>query len=113
MKPIKTKVTPDQIMALEKLMNQIEDYKAISLEEKVTRSVLFDISDKIHARYRKIIKSVDLFSNKKLIGLELKFHEGYALYSFIQIFLPKIPNQEKAHNDLLKLSLDLHQKLQQ
>lgn len=98
-------------MALEKMMSQLEEYKPTSIEEKVTRSVLFDISDKIHARYRKIIKSSDLFNNKKPIGLELKFHEVYALYSFIQIFLPKIPNQEKAHNDMLKLSLDLHQKL--
>jgi hypothetical protein len=111
MKPIKIKVSPDQIMAMEKMMNQLEGYKPTTVEEKVIRSMLFDVADKIHTRYRKIIKSADLFNGKKPIGLELKFHETYALYSFTQFFLPKIPNQEKAYNDLLKLSNLLHPKL--
>lgn len=111
MKPIKTKVTPDQIVSLERLMVLLEEYKPTTIEEKATTSILFDISDKIHTRYRKLIKSEDLFNSKKPIGLELKCHEAYTLFCTIQIYLPKLPNQEKAYNDLLKFNNDLHQKL--
>lgn len=111
MKPIKTKVTPDQIMALEELMEQLVDFKPTAISNKVVKSVLEDVADKIHVRYRKITKSTDLFNAKKPIGLELKYHEAASMHTFIQMSLPNIPKQEKAHNDLFKLSNDLHQKL--
>lgn len=108
---MKLKITPDQIMVLEKLMNQLSDYNAEQELQKVAKSILFDISDKIHARYRKIIKTNDLFNSNKKIDLELKYHEAFAVKVFINWMLPTIPTMEKAHNDLLKLSIDLDQKL--
>ncbi|MDI6049584.1 hypothetical protein QLS31_07055 [Flavobacterium sp. XS2P24] len=111
MKTIKTKVTPDQIMALEKLMEQLVDFKPPAISNKVVKSVLEDVADKIHVRYRKIIKSADLFNAKKTIGLELKYHEAASIYTFIQMSLCNIHKEEKAYNDLLKLSNYLHQKL--
>lgn len=111
MKSIKTKVTPDQIMALEKLMEQLVDFKPTTISNKVIKSILEDVADKIHVRYRKIIKSTDLFNTKKTISLELKYQEAASMHTFIQMSLPNIPKQEKAYNDLFKLSNDLHQKL--
>ena len=43
MKTIKTKVTPDQIMALEKLMEQLVDFKPTAISNKVVKSVLEDV----------------------------------------------------------------------
>lgn len=111
MKPIKTKCTPDQVMALEKLMEQLQDFKPTAISNKVVKSILEDVAEKIHVRYRKIIKSSDLFNAKKTIVLELKYHEAASIHMFIQMAISNIPKVEKAHNDLLKLSLDLHQKL--
>jgi hypothetical protein len=111
MKPIKTKVTPDQIMALEKLMEQLQDFKPTTISNKVVKSVLEDVADKIHVRYRKIIKSADLFNTKKTISLELKYHEAASIHTFIQMAISNIPKEEKAHNDLLRLSNLLHPKL--
>lgn len=111
MKPIKTKVTPDQILALEKLMEQLPQFTPSQELQKVTKSIMTDVSDKIHVRYRKIIKSQDLFNSKKKIALELKYHEAFATTIFIELMLPTIPTLEKAHNDLLMFRNYLHPKL--
>lgn len=111
MKPIKTKLTPDQIFALDKLMEQLPDYQPKKELEKVTKSILMDCEDKIHTRYRKILKSQDIFNQNKTVSLELKYHEAFALTIFIELQLPTIPALEKKHNDLLMLRNYLHPKL--
>lgn len=111
MNPIKTKVTPDQIMALEKLMQQLPNFKPTQELQKVTKSIITDVADKVHSRYRKISKSPNLFNEKKKTTIELKYHEAFALTVFIELQLPTIPTMEKAHNDLLMLRNYLHPKL--
>lgn len=111
MKPIKTKVTPDQILALEKLMAQLPQFTPNQELQKATKSIMADVSDKIHVRYRKIITSHDLFNSKKKIAMELKYHEAFATTIFIELMLPTIPILEKAHNDLLMFRNYLHQQL--
>ncbi len=111
MKPIKTKCTPDQIMALEKLMEQLGEFNPKAITNKTVKSILEEVAEKIHTKYRKLIKSADLFNTKKTINLELKYHEAASMQTFIQLALPNFPKTEKAHNDLLKLCNELHQKL--
>ena len=111
MKPIKSKPTPDQIMALEKLMEQLPSFNPMTRNNRVIKSILLEASEKIHTRYRKLVKNSDLFSPKKTFPLELKYHEASALNLFIQIMLPSIPRLEKAHNDLLQFYNYLDQKL--
>jgi hypothetical protein len=111
MKPIKCKPTPDQIMALEKLMEQLPLFNPMNRNNRVIKSILVEVADKIHIRYRKLLKTANLFNNDKTISLELKYHEVSAIHLFIQIMLPDIPNQEKRYNDLLQFSNFLNQKL--
>jgi hypothetical protein len=111
MKPIKTRLTPDQIIALETLLEQLPNWTPNDQIARLTKSIIVDVADKVHSRYRKVIKSHDLFDAKKTIGLELKFHEAFAVTIFIEIMLPKIPPTLKKHNDLFMLHNYLHQKL--
>ena len=111
MKPIKTRLTPDQIIALETLLEQLPTFTPIEEMAKLTKSIVTDVADKVHSRYRKMIKSNSLFDAKKTIGLELKYHEAFAIVIFIEIMLPTIPPMVKKHNDLFMLHNYLHQKL--
>lgn len=105
LQPINAKLTIDQIVALESMMCSLEKYKPKSLEEKVTYSVIIDLSDKINKPYNKIIKSADLFSDGKKIKLQLKLHEAFALLGFIDMHLKSLHKESKSRNDLLKLLL--------
>lgn len=111
MKPIKTKVTPDQIIALETLLEQLPNFNPTEQMAKLTKSIITDVADKVHSRYRKVIKSHDLFDSKKTVGLVLKYHEAVAITIFIELMLPGISPSLKKHNDLLMLHNYLHQKL--
>lgn len=107
--PINVKVSIDQIVALESMLCSLEKYKPKSIEEKVTYSVIIDLSDIISKPYNKIIKSTDLFSSDKKVKLQLKFHEAFALIGFIDMHLKSLHNQSKPHNDLLQISLFLQE----
>jgi hypothetical protein len=111
MKPIKSKPTPDQIIVLEKLMEQLPNFQPLSRDNKVIRSILVEVAEKIHTRYRKLVRSSDLFTSDKTIGLELKYHEASAILLFIQIMLPNLPAQGKERNDLFQFSNFLDKKL--
>jgi hypothetical protein len=111
MKPIKLKITPDQILALEKLLEDVLLKPAIKIDEKLTKSILSDVAEKVHKMYRDILKSRDLFNEKKKKSIQLKWHEGGVLSAIILYSLQAIPATEKAHNDLLMLSNDLHKEI--
>lgn len=112
MKPIKTKLTPDQIMALEKLLEKTLTHVPTTTDQKLTKSILTDVSEKVHKMYRSVIKTTDLFNEKKTKSLTLKWHEAGVLEAIILFSLQGIPVTEKAHNDLLMLSNQIHPKLE-
>lgn len=107
--PITAKLTIDQIVALESMMCSLEKYKPKSIEEKVTYSVIIDLSDKINKPYNKIIKSTDLFNANKKVKIQLKFHEAFALVGFVDMHLKTLHKESKPHNDLLQISLFLQE----
>lgn len=107
---IETKLTSDQIFAVAKLLEQVYDtYPEIKKQDKLVRSIAFDIADKFTTKQRTIYKSNTLFDQKKKYRVTLKFHEAVTLNVIIAYFLPSIPATEKAHNDLLMLRNKLDQ----
>lgn len=112
MKPIKTKLTPDQVFALEEIMKHLPKFTPTQELEKVTKSIILEVADKINVKYRKIVKSHDLFNARTKISFELKYHEAFALVVYTELMLPAIDSTTKPHNDLLMLHNHLHQKIQ-
>lgn len=109
---LKLKLSSDQILATAKILEMVyESYPTTNPQEKLTKSISFDLSDKFTSKQRKICKSDDIFDSKKEFGIALKYHEAFTLYLVIQHFLPSVPKEEKRYFDLLNLSNYLHQKL--
>lgn len=109
---IEPKLTADQVFAVAKLLEQVyETYPSSNPDQKLVRSISFDLADKFTTKQRTVYKSNSLFDTKKKYKMTLKYHEAFTLYAIVQYFLPMIPKEEKAHNDLLKLSTYLHPKL--
>jgi hypothetical protein len=63
---------------------------------------LIDVAEKIHLRYRKIIKTTDLFNTKKKVSVEFKFHELVNLIVFIKVRMDNVDKTSKVHNDFLQ-----------
>lgn len=109
---VESKQTADQIFAVAKLLEQVyETYPSNNPNEKLVRSISFDLSDKFTSKQRTVYKSNSLFDVKKKYKIALKYHEAFTLHAIIQYFLPSIPKNEKAYNDLLQLSNKLHQQI--
>lgn len=109
---VETKLTADQIFAVAKLLEQVyETYPSANPDQKLTRSISFDLADKFTAKQRSVYKSNSLFDAKKRYKMTFKYHEAFTLYAIVQYFLPMIPKNEKAQNDLLMLSNKIHIKL--
>jgi hypothetical protein len=104
MKPIKAKFTPDLIIGLENIMKDFANWGPFTTEQKVAKSILVEVADKIHLRYRKITKTTDLFNSKKTVSIELKFHELVHLLLFIKVRMDNIDKKSKEHNDFLKFN---------
>jgi predicted site-specific integrase-resolvase len=112
MKPIKLEITPDQIMALEKLMNQVDSlYKPTTPQGKAIRSISFEVSDKINSRYRKLLKNTDLFKNKKPVEIAFNYHQAFALFEILNTLLPHINCDVSTKTEFQKTHDFLHQKL--
>jgi len=108
---IKSKLTNDQIFALETMMNIVEALKPRTIDEKVAYSVSIGIAEKVNKLYIKTTKSTDLFSTDKTTKITLNFHEGYSLLVLIETYLRTLDKESKAHNDLLQLALFLHDEI--
>lgn len=102
MNPIKAKFTPDLIIALENIMKDFARWEVATTDQKVAKSILVEVAEKIHTRYRKITKSSDLFTAKKTISIELKFYELVHLLIFIKVRMDNIDRVSKTYNDFLK-----------
>jgi hypothetical protein len=109
---IELKLTADQIVAVAKLLEQVtESSLPSSTQDKVNKSISFDLSDKFASKKSSVKKSNSLFDFKKRHKMSLKYHEANTLFEVVNQFLPSIPKDIKAHNDLLQLINNLHPKL--
>ena len=85
MKKIPLSLSPDQLFALEKLLNQLYDFSPTTSEGFATKSACLDVAELVHRKYRKTCGDVDLFNSKKEITINLKYHECDHLFKFFVI----------------------------
>ena len=104
---ITIKTTPDQVLALDKVLEALDIFEVQSPEGKSVKSICYDCQDKVSKLSKKLKRSTDLFNNKKTHSLNLKYHEAYALLEYVNHMLPST-----GHNlDLQQVHDQLHQKL--
>ncbi len=97
---IKLKVTADQVFAVAKLLENVyELFPATSSEQKVTRSIAFDLEEKFSSKRKQLIKQNSLFEIAKKHKIELKFHEAFALKDVINSLI-ELVNNVGSKNDL-------------
>lgn len=107
---IDLKLSTDQIMAICKLLELLEHLAPTTKpEDKLIRSIAFEVWDKFQTLKKKLVKSQDLFDTKKK-KVALKYHEAYGLLKIIRDTEPLIDeNYTKAIAN--KLNNELDQKL--
>ncbi|KGO89758.1 hypothetical protein [Flavobacterium suncheonense] len=107
---IEIKLSNDQIMAICKLLDLLEHLTPTTKpEDKLIRSIAFEVWDKFQTIKKKLVKSHDLFDSKKK-KVTLKYYEAYGLLKIIRETIPLIYDQYN-HAILCKLSNELDQKL--
>jgi hypothetical protein len=104
---ITIKTTPDQVLALDKVLEALNIFEVQSPESKAVKSICYDCQDKVIKIVKPLKRSIDLFNNKKKHAINLKYHEAYALLEYLNHMLPST-----GHNlNLQQVHDQLHQKL--
>lgn len=85
MKKIPLSLSPDQLFALEKLLNQLRDFSPTTAEGFAIKSACLDVTELVHRKYRKTCGEIDIFNEKKKIKINLKYHEAYHLLQYITV----------------------------
>ena len=111
MQPIKIKLTTDQIILIDTMLNALRKSKPADIQQKAMHSIVSDFTEKIHQRYRKLAVEGDIFSSKKTVIMQVKYHEVFSLFLIIQMSMEVYAKESKEHNDFLMLKNMLHQKL--
>lgn len=111
MKTSKLAFTPDQVLALEKALNQLNGFQPIKPEQKVVLSICLETADKINKIYRKIIKETDLLAEKKKTKVELSYHQMWALFQYVNTLLPTVQDSkyDRYKPSLQQINDTLHQ----
>lgn len=107
---IELKLSNEQIMAVCKILELMEHLEpSQKAEDKLIRSIAFEVWDKFQSMKKKIVKNVDLFDNKKK-KVSLKYYEAYGLF---KMMMETIPHITDTYNKAIlhKLNNELHQKL--
>jgi hypothetical protein len=93
MKPIKLQLTPDQLIALDNFLSQVDEkYKPITMEGKSIKSMSYNIIDKVRTKTIKMQRDFGLFDQKKPISQVLSYHEAFALFSLLSLLISASPN---------------------
>lgn len=69
----------------------------IGEENKLVKSLCFDVSSKFSRKHKDLIKKSIVFDSKKKHKITLKYHEAFGLYHFL------IKISENETNDYIKL----------
>jgi hypothetical protein len=108
MKKISIPLTPDQIIALDNFMSQIEEkYRPDTMEGKAIKSISYSVADKFRTKSLNLQRNINLYTPKKQPSQILTYHEAFALFSLLNTLLPVTPDFY-----LQKTQNYLHQKLQ-
>jgi hypothetical protein len=108
---IELKLKIDTIFAINKLLQTVYDVElSTAVNQKIYRSIGFDLADKFDKLEKSNIKKATLFDNKKIHKVTLKFHEGWALYNIIINLLPTV-NNHQAQTILQATADKIHQQL--
>lgn len=100
---IKVKTNGDGIGAVNKVLEHILYTNTTEKQNKLLKSLAFDISDKFTAAHKKAVKKSTLFDQKKTYAITLKFHEAYALEMIIAGYINLVDDQySKLQLDKLK-----------
>lgn len=103
--------TADQIFAVAKLLEQVYNlYPATTSDEKLTRSIAFDLEEKFAAKRKQLIKKNDLFEARKVHKIKLKYHEELALQRIIFDLINSV-NADEPKRNLQAVHDYLHKKL--
>jgi len=107
---IEIHITPDALMAVNKILKRVYELPvSVNKEEKVYRSIGFDLADKFEKKCKSQIKKANLFDKKK-VKITLMYHEAWALEAIINSLLWIVHND---YQDSLLQSLahSINQKL--
>lgn len=108
---IELKLTPDQVFAVAKLLEQVYDTNPIDINQKVMRSIAIEVADIYIKKQHSLYKKQTLFDAKKLHKITLKFHEAFALHSVLESLMYTVQDIY-CRTILHKLINTLHQKIQ-
>lgn len=107
---IALQLTVDQIMAVCKMLELLEHLQpCVKPEDKLTRSIAFEVWDKFQTLKKKEVKNHSLFSEEKR-KVTLKYYEAYGLLNIVRELWPLL-NDDYTRVILNKLTNELHQKL--
>lgn len=71
-------------MAINKYLQQIYKLQVSQDKtEKIYRSIGYDLADKFDSKWKATLRKHDLFDQKKLNKITLKFHEAWALQKIL------------------------------
>jgi hypothetical protein len=102
--------TADQVFAIAKLLGLVfELYPSVNKEQKMMRSIAYDLEEKFSSKKKSIIKKSDLFSDTTH-KMSLKFHEEVALCKIVTDMLEMV-TELKPKNDLRIVRNYLDEKL--
>lgn len=107
---IKIELSSDQIMAVCKLLDLLEHLSpTVKPDDKLIRSIAFEVWDKFQTLKKKLVKRHNLFDSKPS-NVSFKYYEAYGLQKIIRELLPLISDQ---YTSIIvsKLSNELDQKL--
>ncbi|MDB0600718.1 hypothetical protein PL373_06075 [Tenacibaculum maritimum] len=103
---LKFKFTNDMLMATHQILKNVYNPTSSLLkEQKIIRSIGFELADLFEKKCKKQIEKVSLFDQTKKTTLSLKYHQAWALQSLIidLIYLHDSPFQKVQLQKIINL----------
>lgn len=108
---IELKLTIDSLISTTSLLMLVYNQDAtLNKQEKVLRSIGFDLADKFDSKTKALQKKASLFDETKKPKITLKFHEAWALEIILIELMPYNTNDFRK-NETQKVINQLNQKL--
>ena len=89
---IKLKQNIDGLFALQKFCHVVLESPEASINAKLVKSIIHDVSKLVNRPLEKAIENNNLFESKKKYTITLKFHEAYALHESIINIISGVDN---------------------
>lgn len=90
---IELKLDNDSIIHVTELIKNVYTTdQALGKENKMLKSIAYDLADKFEGKYKTLIKKQCLFSNKNKTKVTLKWHEAWALETLLHYLMDLAPS---------------------